>query len=78
VTLDVPDVKDAPFTVIGVVRDSKLNDLREASVRPMMWAPLRQVPQAISSIMVRAEPGYENARASRRWIPRTWCSASSR
>ena len=61
VTLDVSDVKDAPFTVIGVVRDSKLNDLREASVRPMIWAPLRQVPQAISSIMVRAEPGYENA-----------------
>jgi predicted permease len=55
------DVKDAPFTVVGVVRDSKFNDLREASVRPMIWAPLRQAPQAITSIMVRAEPGYENA-----------------
>lgn len=61
VTLDMPDVKDAPFTVIGVVRDSKFNDLREASVRPMIWAPLRQAPQAITSIMVRVEPGYENA-----------------
>jgi predicted permease len=59
VTLD--DVMDAPFTVVGVVRDSKFNDLREASVRPMIWAPLRQAPQAITSIMVRAEPGYENA-----------------
>ena len=27
----------------------------------MVWAPLRQAPQAITSIMVRAEPGYENA-----------------
>ena len=63
VTLDdvMFDVKDAPFTVVGVVRDSKFNDLREASVRPMIWVPLRQAPQAITSIMVRAEPGYENA-----------------
>ena len=55
------DVKDEPFTVVGVVRDSKFNDLREPSVRPMVWAPLRQAPQAITSIVVRAEPGYENA-----------------
>ena len=53
-------VQDAPFTVVGVARDSKFNDLREASVRPMIWALLRQAPQAITSIMVRAEPGYEN------------------
>jgi predicted permease len=61
ITLDMPDAKDAPFTVVGVVRDSKFNDLREASVRPMIWVPLRQAPQAITSIMVRAEPGYETA-----------------
>ena len=84
ITLDMPDVKDAPFNVVGVVRDSKFNDLREASVRPMIWVPLRQAPQAITSIVVRTEPGYENAiaqrcaRASHRPIPRTWCGASSR
>jgi predicted permease len=61
VTLDMSDVPDAPVTVVGVVRDSKFNDLREASVRPMVWVPLRQAPQAITSIAVRAEPGYEHA-----------------
>ena len=29
--------------------------------RPRIWAPFRQAPQAITSIMVRAEPGHENA-----------------
>jgi len=58
-TLDMADVKDAPFTIVGVVRDSKYNDLREASARPMIWVPLRQAPQAITSIVVQAQPGYE-------------------
>jgi hypothetical protein len=61
ITLDMPDVKDMPFNIVGVVRDSKHNDLREASVPSMVWAPLRQAPQAISSIIVRAEPGYDKA-----------------
>ena len=61
ITVNMPDVKDAPFTVVGVVRDSKFNDLRESSARPMVWVPLRQGPQAITSIVVRSEPGYENA-----------------
>jgi predicted permease len=61
VILDLGDGKDGPLTIVGVVRDSKFNDLREASVRPMVWAPLRHAPQAIASIMVRAEPGYDKA-----------------
>jgi predicted permease len=61
ITLNMPDVRDAPFSVVGVVRDSKFNDLREAAVRPMIWVPLRQAPQAITSISVRTEPGYEKA-----------------
>jgi predicted permease len=61
VTLNMPDVQDAPFVVVGVVGDSKFNDLREAAVRPMIWVPLRQAPQAITSILVRAGPGYEKA-----------------
>jgi predicted permease len=64
VMLDMPGVDDAPFTIIGVVRDSKLNDLREAAARPMIWAPLRQAPQAINSIMLRAEAGSENTLAA--------------
>jgi len=59
ITLDMPDVKEAPFRIVGVVRDSKYNDLRETSVRPMIWVPLRQAPQAITSVLVQAEPGYE-------------------
>ena len=61
ITLNMPDVKAAPFSVVGVVRDSKFNDLREAAVRPMIWVPLRQAPQAITSVAVRTEPGHENA-----------------
>src|SRR5215207_9040448 len=60
ITLNMPDVTDAPFSVVGVLRDSKFNDLREAMIRPMIWVPLRQAPQAITSIAVRTEPGYEN------------------
>ena len=31
----------------------------------MIWVPLRQAPQAITSILVRTEPGYEHAIAQR-------------
>ncbi len=50
-----------PFTVIGVVRDSKYNDLREANVQPMMWVPLAQAPLQITSIALRVESGTEAA-----------------
>ncbi len=60
ISLDMADVRGAPFTVVGVVGDSKFNDLREATVRPMVWVPLSQAPQAITSIAVRAESGDES------------------
>jgi predicted permease len=60
ITLGVPELKDAPFTVVGIVADSKFNDLREVAARPMIWVPLPQAPQAITSIAVRSERGAEN------------------
>jgi len=71
IVLDEPDVKDAPFTVVGIVADSRFNDLRETATRPMIWIPLPQAPQAITSIAVRSERGDENTivRELRRNIP---------
>ena len=51
--------EDRPFTVVGVVRDSKYNDLRDSRSNPMMWMPITQVPNAISSISLRTVPGAE-------------------
>src|SRR5262249_54911351 len=50
---------DRPFTVVGVVRDSKYNDLREPHVQPMMWMPMAQAPIPVSSIAFRTLPGGE-------------------
>jgi predicted permease len=55
--LDYTGEQDRPFTVVGVVRDSKYNDLREARVEPMMWVPLAQAPFRITSVALRVEPG---------------------
>jgi hypothetical protein len=54
--LDYPGEERRPFTVIGVVRDSKYNDLRETKAEPMMWAPLAQAPFHITSVSLRIEP----------------------
>jgi predicted permease len=56
--LDYPGEERRPFTVIGVVRDSKYNDLREATA-PMMWMPLAQAPFRITSVSLRLEPGEQ-------------------
>jgi predicted permease len=52
---------DRPFTVVGIVRDSKYNDLREDQARPMMWMPLAQAPYRITSVMLRVGPGSSAA-----------------
>jgi predicted permease len=54
--LDYPGEETRPFTVIGVARDSKYNDLRETRAEPMMWAPLAQAPFHITSVSLRIEP----------------------
>lgn len=38
------DASSAPFTIVGVVRDVRMNDLREP-VGPMAWFPLSQNPE---------------------------------
>jgi predicted permease len=50
-----------PFKIVGIVRDSKYNDLREEQVEPMMWMPLAQAPFRITSVALRVEPGFESA-----------------
>jgi predicted permease len=59
--LDYRGEENAPFTVVGVVRDSKYNDLREDQPRPMMWVPLPQAPFRITSVALRVAPGTSAA-----------------
>jgi predicted permease len=50
-----------PFSIVGIIRNSKYNDLREAKTEPMMWVPLAQAPFKISSVSLRVQPGAESA-----------------
>jgi len=54
-----PGEEDRPFTIVGVVRDSHYNDLREKETGPMAWMPLAQAPYSITSISLRVTPGAE-------------------
>ena len=58
---DYPGEQDRPFTIIGVVRDSKYNSLRELRTKPMMWMPIAQAPSRMSSVALRVEPQAEAA-----------------
>jgi hypothetical protein len=54
--------QDRPFTIVGVVRDSKFNDLRELRTEPMMmmmWMPIAQALFRPSSVALRVEPHAE-------------------
>jgi predicted permease len=51
----------APYVIIGIVRDAKYNDLREARTEPMMWVPLAQAPFKISSVSLRVRAGVETS-----------------
>jgi predicted permease len=64
---------EGPFTIVGVVRDSKYNNLREEKAEPMVWAPLAQAPIRISTIALRVAPGAqaEVARESRSAVTAT-------
>jgi len=59
ITLEFPRDQQPPFTIVGVVRDSKYNGLREASVEPMVWMPLAQWPFEIRAITLRVHGGME-------------------
>jgi len=57
IVLEYPRDQQPPFTVIGIVRDSKYNGLREDKVEPMAWTPLEQWPQRVRAIALRTSPG---------------------
>jgi predicted permease len=63
--LDYQGEQQRPFTVVGVVRDSKYNDLKESRLNPMIWIPIAQAPSPISSISLRTVPGAEASVARR-------------
>lgn len=48
-----------PYTIAGVVRDAKYNDLREEKAEPMLWVPLAQAPYKIRSVALRVQSGTE-------------------
>jgi predicted lysophospholipase L1 biosynthesis ABC-type transport system permease subunit len=50
-----------PWSIVGVLRDAKYNDLRENKTDPMMWVPLAQAPFKISSISMRVRAGVDAA-----------------
>lgn len=59
IALDDQGERDRPFTVVGIVHDSKYNDLRDSRANPMIWVPIGQAPISISSISLRTVPGAE-------------------
>ena len=65
IALDYPGEQQRPFTVVGLVRDSKYNDLKDSRPNPMIWVPIAQAPIPISSISLRTEPGAEASAARR-------------
>ena len=65
VALDYRGEQQRPFTIVGVVRDSKYNDVRDSRPNPMMWMPIAQAPFPISSISLRTLPGAEASVARR-------------
>jgi len=50
-----------PYTIVGIVRDSKYNDVRETKTEPMIWVPLAQWPLEIRAITLSTRPGAEAA-----------------
>ena len=59
IAVDYQGERDRPFTVVGVIRDSKYNDLRDSRSNPMMWMPIAQTAPVISSISLNTDPGAE-------------------
>src|SRR5258705_6931521 len=51
--------EEEPFTIVGVVADSKYNDLREKSTDPMMWMPMQQALFKPKLAMLRVRAGSE-------------------
>jgi predicted permease len=73
VTLDYKRDPQPPFTIVGVVQNSKYNDVRESKAEPMIWAPLAQWPLEIRAITLRTRAGAEATvtRAARSTVAET-------
>ncbi len=65
IALDYRGEQQRPFTVVGLVRDSKYNNLKDDRLNPMIWVPIAQAPSPISSISLRTVPGAESSVARR-------------
>lgn len=61
VALDYAGERDRPFTIVGVVADSKYNHLRERTAEPMAWVNLARAPFRVSFIALRVASGTEAA-----------------
>lgn len=61
VAIDYKGEEDKPFTIVGVVADSKYNDLREARTDPMMWMPNQQAVFKPTFAMLRVRAGSETS-----------------
>jgi predicted permease len=59
--LDYRGEAERPFTIVGIVGDSKYNNLRESKVEPMLWAPLGQATFQIKSVALRIDRGSQAA-----------------
>ena len=68
---------DAVFEIIGVVGDSKYNNLRETQSKPMIWLSLAQTPQPAHSVMLRVQPGAESCCSEASASSRAICRSES-
>ena len=48
-----------PFTIVGIVADSKYNDVRERTTDPVIWTPLAQFVIPVKSLLLRTRAGNE-------------------
>ena len=48
-----------PWTIVGIVRNAKYNDLREQKAEAMMWVALEQASLKITSVSMRVRPGAD-------------------
>ena len=63
-TLDIPADTGGPFAVVGVVANSKYNNLKEPT-EPMMWLPIAEVGGiGMRSVTVRTASGQTDAVAA--------------
>jgi hypothetical protein len=57
--LEYESDQQPPLTVVGIVRDSQYNGLREGKTEPMVWIPIAQWPFEIRAIALRVQGGAE-------------------